>query len=100
MLFNATFNNISAISWRSVLLVDETREPWENHWPVASHWQILSYNVVASTPKHFDDVSFNELFVGITFVNHKIRFQDMCTNIGHSFWWSKAYLICLILVCL
>ena len=26
MVFNATFNNISAISWRSVLLVEETRE--------------------------------------------------------------------------
>jgi hypothetical protein len=25
MMFNATFNNISAISWRSVLLVEETR---------------------------------------------------------------------------
>ena len=25
MVFNATFNNISAISWRSVLLVEETR---------------------------------------------------------------------------
>jgi hypothetical protein len=24
MLFNATFNNISAISWQSVLLVEET----------------------------------------------------------------------------
>ena len=28
MVFNATFNNISAISWRSVLLVEETGEPW------------------------------------------------------------------------
>jgi len=27
MLFNATFNNISAISWRSVLLVEETGVP-------------------------------------------------------------------------
>ena len=27
MVFNATFNNISAISWRSVLLVEETRIP-------------------------------------------------------------------------
>ena len=26
MVFNATFNNISVISWRSVLLVEETRE--------------------------------------------------------------------------
>ena len=26
MVFNATFNNISVILWRSVLLVEETRE--------------------------------------------------------------------------
>ena len=37
MVFNATFNNISAISWRSVLFVEETGEPVENHRPVASH---------------------------------------------------------------
>ena len=37
MVFNATFNNISVISWRSVLLVEETRGPRENHRPVASH---------------------------------------------------------------
>ena len=37
MVFNATFNNISAISWWSVLLVEETRVPEENHRPVASH---------------------------------------------------------------
>jgi len=46
---NATFNNISAISWWSVLLVEETKVPRENHWPVASHWQTLSHNVVSST---------------------------------------------------
>ena len=27
MVFNATFNNISAISWQSDLLVEETGEP-------------------------------------------------------------------------
>ena len=36
MVFHATFNNISVISWRSVLLVEETRVPGENHRPVAS----------------------------------------------------------------
>jgi hypothetical protein len=46
MVFNATFNNISVISWRSALLVEETGEPGENHWHVASHWQTLSHNVV------------------------------------------------------
>jgi hypothetical protein len=37
MVFNATFNNISVISWPSVLLVEETGDPRENHKPVASH---------------------------------------------------------------
>jgi hypothetical protein len=41
MGFNATFNNISVISWQSVLLVEETRVPGENHRPVASHLQNL-----------------------------------------------------------
>jgi hypothetical protein len=50
MVFIATFNNISVVSWRSVLLVDETRVPGENHRPAASHWQTLSRNVVSSTP--------------------------------------------------
>jgi len=31
LVFNATFNNISVISWRSVLLVEETGVPGENH---------------------------------------------------------------------
>jgi hypothetical protein len=46
MVFNATFNNISVISWRSVLLVEESGGPGENDRPVASHWQTLSHNVV------------------------------------------------------
>ena len=50
MVFNDTFNNISAILWWSVFLVEQTGVPGENHWSVASHWQILSHNVVSSTP--------------------------------------------------
>jgi hypothetical protein len=30
IVFNATFNNIAVISWRSVLLVEETGVPEEN----------------------------------------------------------------------
>jgi len=52
MLFNATFNNISVILWRSVLLVDETGVPEENQRPVARHRQTLSHNVVSSIPRH------------------------------------------------
>jgi hypothetical protein len=31
MVFNATFNNMSVISRRSILLVEETEGPGENH---------------------------------------------------------------------
>jgi hypothetical protein len=53
MVFNVTFNNISVIScpWGSVLLMEETGVPWENHWPAASHWQTISHNVVSGTPR-------------------------------------------------
>jgi hypothetical protein len=47
-----TFNNISVILWWSVLLVEKTWEPDENHRPVASHWQTLSHNAVLSTSRH------------------------------------------------
>jgi hypothetical protein len=31
-------------------LVEEIGVPGENHWPITSHWQTLSHNVVSSTP--------------------------------------------------
>ena len=55
MVFNATFNNISAISWRSDLLVEETGVPAENHRPAESNRQTLSHNVVSSTSRHKQD---------------------------------------------
>ena len=45
MVFNATFNNISVISWRSVLFVEEAGE---NRRPVESHlktYHIMLYRV-------------------------------------------------------
>ena len=40
MVFDATFNNISVISWQSILLVEESGGPGENHKPVASRSQL------------------------------------------------------------
>jgi hypothetical protein len=37
ILFNATFTNISVTSWRSVVLVEKTGVPRENHRSAASH---------------------------------------------------------------
>ena len=43
MGLNATFNNMSVISWQSILLVEEARVPGENHRPWAGNWQTLSH---------------------------------------------------------
>ena len=44
MVFNVTFNNISVILWQSVLLVEETGVPRENHWPVTDKlYHIMLY---------------------------------------------------------
>ena len=48
MVFNATFNNISVMSWRSVLLMEEIGE---NHRSDATHRQTLSHNVVSTAPR-------------------------------------------------
>jgi hypothetical protein len=45
MVLNATLNNIS------VLLVEETGVPGENHRPAVSHWQTWLHNGVSSTPR-------------------------------------------------
>ena len=44
MVFNATFNNISVMSWQSVLLVEETGGPGENYQQVTD--KLLSHDVV------------------------------------------------------
>jgi hypothetical protein len=38
VVFNTTFNNISDISWQSVLLVEETRVPGENMVVIVIVW--------------------------------------------------------------
>ena len=51
MVFSATFNSISVISWPAALLVEEIGEPGENHRPVASHrhhYYIMLYSLSSS----------------------------------------------------
>jgi hypothetical protein len=49
MVFNATFNDISVISWQSVLLEEETGVPGENHRPTiqvtSKLYDIMLYRV-------------------------------------------------------
>jgi hypothetical protein len=55
VFFTTFFNNISVISLCSVVLVEETRVPGENHMPAAFHLQTLSHKVLSSTPRHERD---------------------------------------------
>jgi hypothetical protein len=52
MVFNATFNSILVILWRSVLLVEETRVPVKTtNLPQVTD----KLHVVSSTPRHERD---------------------------------------------
>jgi hypothetical protein len=53
-MINATFNNISAISLSSVLLVEEIEIFGENHRPVAIHQETLLHNVLAEIVWYLD----------------------------------------------
>jgi hypothetical protein len=54
MVLNATFNNISVISWRSVLLEEETGRPGENQFNGKTMTQIGLGNLV-----YFDPLSYS-----------------------------------------
>jgi len=43
MVFNDIFNNISVILWQSVLLVEKTRVPGENHQVTDKLYHIMLY---------------------------------------------------------
>ena len=105
MVFDTTFNNmnISLISCRSVLLLEETGE---NHRPAAIHWQTLSHNVVSSTPRliGFRIHNFNgdrywlhqslpQSYMSLYSCNNVAPVTNLClggaTTRSHSSQWSK-----------
>ena len=63
MVFNATFNNISVILWRSALLVEETRVHLylekTKHLPQVTDKLYHVYNVVSNTSRHEWDLTHN-----------------------------------------
>ena len=64
-MFNATFNNISAILWRSVLLVEETGVPGKYHRSVTSHfwnWKHMIWKYITENPLFFLLLNGNTYF--------------------------------------
>jgi hypothetical protein len=89
MVLNATFNNMSVISWLSVLLVEETGLPGENHRPAASHWQTLSHNVVSSTSRQWFNVRGSCsicLYVDHHCLNFRFVIDNICKKYQCYFW--------------
>ena len=79
MVFTTTFNNISVISWRSVLLVEEIGMLGENYRPAASHWQTSSHNVVSSTHRTHNIVAIDIDCIGsCKSNNHTITTAPVC----------------------
>jgi len=57
MVFNATFNNIAVISWRSVLLVVQTGVPGEKPPTWRKSLTTLSHNIVHLTWVAFESTA-------------------------------------------
>jgi hypothetical protein len=96
VMFNATFNNISVIMWRPVLLVEETGVPGENHRTAASRWQTLSHNAVSSTPcldgirTHLNYVIKGSSFLDLTMIQSFILLKTNSNFFGRV--WPTGYL--------
>ena len=77
-MFNATFNNISAISWRSVLLVEETGVLGENQRPAASHAQTSSLHTCKL--KQFLDETVEHMLFLMVFISCKLDKKQTFEN--------------------
>ena len=90
MVFNTTFNNISAISWRSVLLVEETWIPGENTDP--SRVTDKLYNIMLYTLP-WSRFELTTSVVYIILKNSCLLTQQKCS------WCRKTLIYCPLIYC-
>ena len=95
MIFNATFSNISAMSWQLVVLVEDTGVPGENHRPVASQWKSVSHNVVSSTPRMGFELTTLVMQIYSQRIIHSYYLSTMSTVFLHDLFY---FILCLNLI--
>ena len=89
-MLNATFNNISVISWQQVLLVEETGGPGENHWPVASHWQIYRIMLYTSSWSRFNLTT--SVVIGTNWIGScKSNYHTITESMAQVQYWYLVY---------
>ena len=91
MVFNATFNNITVISWRSILLVEKTGET-----TATGHWQSLSHNVVSNTHVYEKNVCTAVLYELMNLLrNYVNNMFIMCMYEIEIYWEFYHSIICI-----
>jgi len=89
-LLNATFSNISAISWRPVLVVEEVRVPGENHRQWANSYSEMKIQPVENILK-----ASCLLILFLTSVAYfSIKLYIICHSMVHrSQYWLPVFII-------
>ena len=93
MLFNTTFNNISAILYQSVFLVEESELPSENHRHITSRWQKLSHNVLLSTYRHERVTIPSSFVIYIILISNTYNYSWIKINWSFCFLFKKCVFI-------
>jgi hypothetical protein len=100
----STIFQLYNVSWWSVLLVEETGEPGENHRPVASHWQTISHSVVSSTPHLSGFKLTTSVVIGTDCIGScKSNYHSITTKMVPTFYKEKIYFylqtLCVLNIC-
>ena len=68
--------------------MEETIVPWEDNWPVTSHWQTLSYTLYEQeSTNRTDQHDITEILLKVALHNRKPK---QTPNKNESDWWRNS----------